>query len=62
MTGVRHQFGVPREGGSTSVGDSPIMWFLTLLPMLVGVGLAVLFIVLGVRLVRAVERIADKMS
>jgi hypothetical protein len=38
------------------------MWFLTLLPMLVGVGLAVLFIVLGVRLVRAVERIADKMS
>ena len=44
------------------MGDSPIMWFLTLLPMLVGVGLAVLFIVLGVRLVRAVERIADKMS
>jgi hypothetical protein len=43
------------------MGDSPTMMFLTMLPMLIGIGLAVLFIVLGVRLVRAVERIADKL-
>lgn len=44
------------------MGDSPAMLFLTVLPMLIAIGMAALFIVLGVRLVRAVERIADKLS
>jgi hypothetical protein len=37
------------------------MLALTVLPMLVGIGLAVFFIVLAIRLVSAVERIADRM-
>jgi hypothetical protein len=44
------------------MGDSPAMYALTLVPMLVTIGIAVLFVVLAVRLVRAVERIADKLS
>ena len=44
------------------MGDNPAMLILTMLPMLVGIGLAVFFVVLGVRLVRAVERIADKVG
>jgi hypothetical protein len=44
------------------MGDSPAMLIVTLLPMLIAIGLAILFIVLGVRLVKAVERIADRLS
>lgn len=42
--------------------DNAAMLFVTMLPMLIGIGVAVPFIVLGVRLVRAVEPVADKLS
>jgi hypothetical protein len=44
------------------MGDSRVMLLWTIFPMLVSVGIAVLFIVLAVRLVRAVEKIAEKLG
>ncbi len=44
------------------MGDNTAMLIWTMVPMLISVGIAVLFIVLAVRLVRAVERIAEKMG
>ena len=43
------------------MGDSTAMFAWTVLPALISIGLAILFVVLAVRLVRAVEKIADKM-
>jgi Ca2+/H+ antiporter len=44
------------------MGDSAVVYLWTFIPALVSIGLAVLFIILAVRLVRAVERIADKLG
>ena len=44
------------------MGDSTAVLAWTLVPMLVSVGIGVLFIVLAVRLVRAVEKIAEKLG
>ena len=44
------------------MGDSALMFFWSFIPMLVSLALAVFLLVLAVRLVRAVERIADKMK
>jgi hypothetical protein len=62
MSATRNHASMPTNGGGGLVGDNPLVLFLTMLPMLIVIGLAVLLIVLGVRLVRAVERIADKLS
>lgn len=44
------------------MGDNTTMFIWTLFPMLVSVGIAVFFIVLALRLVRAVEKIAEKLG
>jgi Ca2+/H+ antiporter len=44
------------------MGDSGVMFMWSVLPMLISIGIAVFFIILAIRLVRAVERIADKLG
>ena len=44
-----------------NMGDSSAILVWTMLPMLISIGIAVFFIVLAVRLVRAVEKIAEKL-
>jgi hypothetical protein len=44
------------------MGDSSLTLVLTMLPMLVAIGFAIFFVALAVRLVKAVERIADRLS
>ncbi len=44
------------------MGESFPMLAWTVMPMFISIGVAVLFVVLAVRLVRAVERIADKLG
>ena len=44
------------------MGDNGAVFFWTMLPMLISIGVAVFMIVLAVRLVRAVEKIADRIG
>ncbi len=44
------------------MGESFPMLAWTVMPMFISIGVAVLFVVLAVRLVRAVERIEDKLG
>jgi Ca2+/H+ antiporter len=44
------------------MGDSALMFFWSFVPMVVSLAVAILLIVLAVRLVRAVEKIADKLG
>ena len=46
---------------ATDVGDSMARLAWTILPAFISIGIAVVFIVLAVRLVRAVEKISEKM-
>jgi hypothetical protein len=43
-------------------GDTTVTNFLTFVPMVISIAVAVFLIALAVRLVRAVERIADKLG
>jgi len=44
------------------MGTNAAMFMWTAVPMLISIGIAVFLIVLAVRLVRAVEKIADKLG
>jgi Ca2+/H+ antiporter len=44
------------------MGSSAAAFFWAFIPALVSIGVAVFFILLAIRLVRAVERIADKLG
>jgi hypothetical protein len=52
----------PLSGGLPVMGSSPSVLALPALPLLVGIGLVVFFVVPTPRLVSTAERIADKMG
>ena len=44
------------------MGNSAAVFAWTVLPILFSIGIALFFVVMAIRLVRAVERIADKLG